>query len=108
MFELVPARLRPEGESVPAWAVGNLCEQPAVPRRDRIDDAAVAAREPEHLAVRRDAAHVRAAAARNRPLRDDLARAKADHGDRPLAAVRGIEVLRVATRVEAVDAGAGA
>ena len=85
----------------------DLREQAAVRRRDRVDDAAVAPRQPQHLAVCGDAAHVRAAAAGDAPLGHDLARAEADHADRSLAAVRRVEVPRVAARVEPVHPGAG-
>src|SRR6185437_6491643 len=54
-----------------------------------------------------DAAHVRAAAARDPPLRDNLASPEADYRDRALAAVGRVQELCVATRVEAVDAQPG-
>src|SRR5205809_4099092 len=63
--ERVPAGLRPDAKAVRADADGDLGEQAPAAGRDRVDDTAVAARQPEHLPVGRDAAHVRAAAARN-------------------------------------------
>src|SRR5947208_2627314 len=67
--ERVPAGLRPDAERVRPRTDGDAGEQPPGVRRDRVHLAVVAAREPEHLAVRRDAAHVRAAAW-DPPLRD--------------------------------------
>src|SRR5258707_15525779 len=57
--EGVAARLRPDAEAVRSASDWDLREQPAVGRRDRVDDAVVAAREPKHLPVGGDAAHVR-------------------------------------------------
>src|SRR4051794_24016452 len=59
-----------------------------------VDLAVVATREPELLAVRRDAAHVGAAAAGNGPRVDDLVRAEGDHADLAGASVRHVEHLR--------------
>src|SRR5204862_2527556 len=94
--EGVAARLRPDAESVRAGADRNLGEQPAGAGRDRVDDAAVAARQPQDLAVRGHAAHVRAAAAGNPPFAHDLARTEADHRDGAFLTVRRVEHLAVA------------
>src|SRR5262249_38314340 len=67
----------------------------------------VAAAEPEHTAVRRDAAHVGAAATWDVPLGDDPLPREADHGHGALAAVRDVEFLAVPARIEAVRVLAG-
>ena len=92
------------------WALpdGNLGEQAAGSGRDRVDDTAVPAGEPEHFAVGRDAAHVGAAAAGDPPLVQHLARAEADDRDRAFAAVGRVQQPAVAARVEAVNTGTGA
>jgi hypothetical protein len=106
--ERVTTGLRPDTKAVRAGPDRDLGEQPAASGGDRIDDAAVAASEPEGLAIGRDAAHVRAAAAGNPPLPKHLAGAETDHGDRAFAAVGRVQQLGVAARIEAVNSGAGA
>src|SRR5581483_10173384 len=100
--ERVAAGLRPDAETVRSRADMDAGEQLPAARRDRVDLGVVPSGEPECLAVRGDAAHVWAAAARNAPLRDLLAGAEADDGDRPFAAVAHVEALAVAARIEAV------
>src|ERR1700720_3476553 len=90
-----------------ACADGDLREQSPVPRAERVDDAVVAAGQPEDLPVCGHVPHVGAAAAADVPLLDDAARLERDDRDRALAAVRDIEEARTAARVEAVRAGAG-
>ena len=51
MPERIPPWLRIDAEAVRSVADGNTSQQPAVLRRDRIDDRVVAASQPEHLAV---------------------------------------------------------
>ncbi len=82
-------------------------EQPAGARVDRVDLARVAAREPEHAAVRRDAAHV-GSAVRDAPRAHHAMAAEADHAHGSGVAVRGVQVAPVTARVEAVCARAGA
>src|SRR5829696_3104141 len=72
-----------------------------------VDLAVVAAAQPQLPAVRRDPAHVGAPAAGDAPLVELAARGEVEHRDRALAPVRGVQVARVAARVEAVRALAG-
>src|SRR5690242_15330436 len=79
--ERIAARLRPDAQTVRPCADRDARKQPSGSGRDRIHLAVVAAGEPEHPAVRGDAAHVRAAPTWKAPLRDHLPRLEADYGD---------------------------
>src|SRR4051794_30681377 len=71
--ERVAARLGIDAQTMrPESHVDALDELP-VARADRVDLARVAARQPQNLAVRRDAAHVGRGAARDAPLAHLLA-----------------------------------
>src|SRR5262249_49470897 len=106
--ERVAPGLGPDAEAVRADADLDPGQQAAVDGADRVDDVVVPPRQPEHLAVDGDAAHVRAPAAGDAPERDDLPRAEVDHRDRSCDSVRDVEKARVAARIEAVGAEARA
>ena len=74
--------------------------QVAVGGRDRVHLAVVPAREPEHATVGRDAAHVGRSTG-DRPRGDDRAGREVDDADGSRVAVRDVQVLRVAARVQA-------
>src|SRR5262249_28663005 len=82
--ERVPPGLRPHREPVRLLADRNRAHLSRA-RIDRIHDIVVAAGEPERLAVRADIAHVGAAAAGDRPGRDDLAGREVQHRHAALA-----------------------
>src|ERR1700677_3385602 len=115
MPERVPPRLRPHGQTVRHAADGDRLDR-AVGRVEGVDDAVVAAGQPEPFAVRADVAHVGTAAAGYRPVRDDLARreihyrhaavALVDAGEVVRAAIGDVEALAVAARIEPVRADA--
>src|SRR4051794_37515651 len=100
--ERVAPRLRVDAQPVRAEADANALLQLPGTGVDRVHLAAVAAREPQHLAVGGDATHVRRTAAPDAPLADLLAGLQGDQRDRRVSAVRDVEVERVATHVEAV------
>src|SRR5580765_4552129 len=102
--ERVAAGLRPNAEAVRAGSDVDACEEMPGACRQGVDLVVVSAAEPEHVAVRRDAAHVGAASAGEAPLRDLPSPREADDRDRALAAVGDVEELAVAARVEAVRA----
>src|SRR3972149_6671354 len=85
--ERVAARLGPDGEPVRLLAHR---DGPDLAWRgvDGVDDVVVTAREPQHLAVGAQVAHVGAAAAGNGPRCYDPVRDEVDDGHAPLA-VRG-------------------
>ena len=67
----------------------------------------VPTREPEHLAVPGQAAHVRTAFARDPPLGDQGPGGEAQQRDGAFAAVGDVEMLRIAADVQAVCTGTG-
>src|SRR4051794_28758088 len=85
--ERIAAGLREDAEAMRPGADPDALDQPAAAGRDRIDDAVVAAAQPQDLAVGRDAAHVRRAATADAPFADGVARLEGDQRDRALAAV---------------------
>src|SRR5205823_1854382 len=103
----VAARLRPDAQPVRLQPDRDLGQQVAVGGGDGVDDVVVAPGHPEHLPVRGQVAHVRAAAAGDPPGGDDLPGREADHGDRAVAPVGHVEVAGVAAGVEAVRVLAG-
>src|SRR5947209_20031081 len=86
------AGLRPDAQTVRLHADGDLREEVPVLRRERVDAAAVTAGEPQHLAVRGDAAHVRTTAAGDVPGGDLAVVGEVDDGDAAAAAVRDVEI----------------
>src|SRR5437870_5193970 len=76
-------------------ADGDFGEQAAGAGGHRVDHAVVAAAPPHHLAVGGDAAHVRRAAAQDRPLVHQLVGGHVEHRDGTLAPVGDVEVLPV-------------
>src|SRR4051794_23655619 len=80
----VAAGLRPHAQPVRTAADLHAAQEPAGPGAERIDLAVVAAAEPEHAAVRADAAHVGRAATRDAPLAQRPSRLEREHGDRAL------------------------
>src|SRR4051795_10105766 len=105
--EAEAAGLWPHTQAVRLQADGDASEQVAVFRRQRIDRAAVTAGKPQHLAVRRNATHVRRAASVDVPGHDLVMRREVDDGHTAGAPVRDIELLAVTTRVEPVRVAAG-
>src|SRR3990172_2704783 len=109
--ERVAARLGPDGEPVRLLAHR---DGPDLACRgvDGVDDVLVTPKKPQHLAVGAQVAHVGAAAAGNGPRCDDSVRDEVDDGHAPLAvrgavhvrgaAVGGVQLRRVPTRVEPV------
>src|SRR5271166_2428212 len=116
MPERVAPGLRPDGEPVRLAADGNGLDQ-AVVGVEGVDDAVIAAREPQPFAVGGEVAHVRAAAAGNRPVGDDLTCRKVDHRHASRtpsraaqavgSAIGDVELGSVATRIEPVRTDAG-
>src|SRR5450830_949172 len=115
MAQRVAARLWPDGQAVRLLAYFYL-RHGTVVRIDAVDHIVEAARQPQILAVGADVAHVGAAAARNRPLRNHFFGGEIDHADAALAlalavdavraAVSDIQLLAVAARVQAMRAHA--
>ena len=99
MAQGVAARLRPYAQPVRLHPDRDLGQQMAGNRGDSVNDVVVAPGYPEHLAVRGQPAHVRAAPARNPPGSGDLLGREVDDGDRAVAAVGHIQVAGVAARV---------
>src|SRR5262245_17120629 len=87
MAERVAPGLRINTEAVRSLADRNPSQQVAVGRIERINLRVVAAREPQHLVVRRYATHVGAATAGDLPLRRHLPRGDIDDRDGSFAAV---------------------
>src|SRR5262249_30044714 len=85
----------------------DLADQVSVRGGDCVHDAVVSTRQPQHLAVGRDATHVRAAAAGDAPLGDQLVGGEAHYRNRSLAAISDVEVFRVAADIEPMCPGAG-
>src|SRR5580704_491358 len=67
---------------------------------DRINFAAVAARQPKNLAVRRHTAHIRTGMSRYGPLSNDFSILKTDDGNRAFVPIGAIEELRIPARVK--------
>src|SRR6185369_2405162 len=100
----VAAGLGPDRQAVRLGPHLDLRDQVPVGGVERVHDAVVAAGEPKHLAVGRQAAHVGAATAGDLPLGDQLVGGEVENGDRTLTAVRDVHHLRVAAHVQAVRA----
>ena len=107
MPERVAPGLRPDREAVRAGAYVDPAQQAPGAGRDRVDLAVPASAEPQHPAAGRHAAHVRAAASRDPPARNETVCAQVQDGDRALAAVGDEQPPGVTTQDEAVGAGAG-
>src|SRR5437763_1517725 len=101
MTQRVPAGLRPDAQPVRLVADPDLRDQVPVGGVDRVDHAVVPPGEPQHLAVGGEPAHVGAAPAGNGPPRHQGAGGEVQYGDRALTPVGDVEVLRVATDVQA-------
>src|SRR6266480_5497524 len=82
--ERVASRLRPDGETVGLGFHSNTFDG-SVRRVDDINGVVVAAGEPKLFAVDADIAHIRAAAAGNRPSRFYFAGCEVDHADAAFA-----------------------
>src|SRR6185312_10224887 len=116
MPQRVAARLRPHRQAVRLGTDLDLADL-AGGGVDRINHVVEAAGQPQRLAVGADVAHVRAAAAGDRPVRHHLARGEVDHRYAALALARPVDLVRaadgdvelaaVAARVQAVGADAG-
>src|SRR5689334_21268573 len=116
MTERVSARLRPDCKTVRFFSDrdGLRLARGGV---ECVHDVVVAPREPQPLAVGAHVAHVGASAARHRPRGDHLARREVDDGHAPRpafpavdfvrAAIRDVQVLAVAARIQAVRPHAG-
>src|SRR3954452_6578676 len=98
----VAAGLRVDAQAVRAGPDRDPGEQVAGARVQRVDDAAVAPGQPQHLAVRRQPTHVGATAAGYLPGVRHLAAAQVDDADAVATAVRDVEPRRGAVDVEAV------
>src|SRR5437588_19086 len=79
--QAVSARLRPDAQPMRLDPDRNRLDQVPVRRRQRVDHAAVAARQPDHLAVRGHTTHVRAGASGNVPRVHLAVRREVDDGD---------------------------
>src|SRR6185437_10857257 len=111
MPQRVAARLRPYRQAVRLHAHLDLAHL-AGDGVDGVDHVVEAAGQPQRLAVGADVAHVRAAAAGDRPVGDDLAGGEVDHRHAALAVARPVDLVRaavgdvelaaVAARVQAV------
>src|SRR5262245_7330708 len=115
MPERITAGLRPLREAVRLVSNWNGLDDLARRRVDDVDDAIVAAGEPQMLAVDAQIAHVGTAGARQRPRGDDFPCGEVDDRHAALAhaglaadlrepAVRDVELRPIATRIEAVRA----
>ena len=99
--------MRPDGEAVRHAADRDRLHR-AVVGVEGVDDAVVAARQPQIFAVGRDVAHVGAAAAGDRPVGDDLARGEIHHRDAAVGVALAAEIVGAAVGDEqplAVTAG---
>src|SRR3954452_22484014 len=105
--EAVPAGLGPDAQPVRLEPDGDATDQMTVLRRQRINAAAVSAGEPQHLAVRRDPAHVGCAAAGDVPRHDLAMGGEVDDGDAARPAVGDVEIFAIATRIETMCITAG-
>src|SRR5580698_9874406 len=103
MSQRVPSGLGIYTKTMRTFANANAGVEMAVACVDGVNLLAVAAGEPEHLAVGGDASHIRGAVG-DFPPAHDFAGGEVDHGDAAFFAIGNVQHPGVAAGVEAVRA----